>query len=48
VPWDATAIHEISERKRRVLVDKLDRTRIPQAVMERIDYFLTQPPLGRS
>jgi integrase len=48
VPWDATAIHEISERKHHVLVDKLDRTRIAPVVMERINYFLTQPPMGRS
>ena len=46
--FDPGAIYKISERKRRLLVDKLDRTRIEPDVMERITYFLTQPPLGRS
>jgi integrase len=44
-PWDATeAILEISPRKRRLLTDRLDRTRIAPSVMKRINVLLCQEP----
>jgi hypothetical protein len=43
-PWDAAEIIlEISPRKRRLLVDRLDRTRIPPSVMRRINILLCEP-----
>jgi integrase len=44
-PWDATqVVQEISPRKRRLLIDRLDRAAIPPSVMKRIHTLLCQPP----
>jgi integrase len=44
-PWDASeVILEISPRKRRLLIDRLDRTKIPPSVMKRINLLLRHPP----